>query len=209
MPVAYVLFDLLWLDGHSLMAQSYEERRAALLELGLHGQNSCQVPNHHVGDGDALLELTRRQGLEGVMAKRLDCPYVPGRRPGTWIKVKNVHRTSLVIGGWLPGEGGRSGRLGALCVGFYEDGELQYAGRVGTGFNENELTRLGRLLEPLAAERSSFSGRQPPKHARWVEPQLVCEVEYREWTRTRTLRAPSYKGLRDDLRPEQATFEPQ
>jgi bifunctional non-homologous end joining protein LigD len=202
-----VLFDLLWFEGHSLMAKPYAERRDALLALGLHGGN-VQVPNHHVGEGDALLELTRRQGLEGVMAKRLDCPYTPGKRGGGWIKVKNVHRTSLVVGGWLDGERGRSGSLGALCVGFYEDGELQYAGRVGTGFGEAERTRLLRLLEPLAADRSPFSGRQPPKETHWVEPSLVCEVEYREWTRTRTLRAPSYKGLRDDITPEQAVFEP-
>jgi bifunctional non-homologous end joining protein LigD len=205
-PVAYVVFDLLWLEGRSLMAETYEDRRAALLDLGLKGPN-WQVPGHHVGDGDALLEVTRQQGLEGVMAKRLDCPYTPGKRGGGWIKVKNVHRTSLVIGGWLPGERGRSGSLGALTVGFYEDGELQYAGRVGTGFGEAERSRLLKLLEPLAAKSSPFGGRQPPKETNWVEPSLVCDVEFREWTRTRTLRAPSYKGLRDDITPEQAQFE--
>jgi bifunctional non-homologous end joining protein LigD len=202
-----VIFDLLFHEGHSLMARPYAERREALRALDLHG-SQWQVPNHHVGDGDALLELTRRQGLEGVMAKRLDCPYTPGKRGGGWIKVKNVHRTSLVIGGWIPGEGGRSGRLGALTVGFCEDGELQYAGRVGTGFNEAELARVQKLLEPLATDRSPFSGRQPPREARFVRPELVCDVEFREWTRTRTLRAPSYKGLRDDITPEQARFEP-
>jgi bifunctional non-homologous end joining protein LigD len=113
-----------------------------------------------------------------------------------------------VIGGWLPGERGRSGRLGALCVGYYEDGALKYAGRVGTGFNEAELDRLGRLLEPLAADASPFRGRQPPKQARHVRPELVCDVEFVEWTHTRTLRAPSYKGLRDDLDPSQVEFDP-
>ncbi len=207
-PVAYVLFDLLWLDGHSLMGRPYTERRAALTELGLHGK-TWQVPGHHVGDGDALLELTRRQGLEGVMAKRLDGQYTPGKRGGGWIKVKNVHRTSLVIGGWLAGEGGRTGSLGALCVGFYEDGELRYCGRVGTGFGDAERARLLALLKPRAAAQSSFAGRQPPRETNWVEPSLVCDVEFREWTQTRTLRAPSYKGLRDDVTPEQAGFEPQ
>jgi bifunctional non-homologous end joining protein LigD len=206
-PVAYVLFDLLWLEGRSLMPLPYADRRAELLGLELHG-SSWQVPNHHVGDGDALLELTRRQGLEGVMAKKLDCPYTPGKRGGGWVKVKNVHRTSLVIGGWIAGEGGRSGGLGALCVGFYEEGDLQYAGRVGTGFSHAELSRLQGLLRPLETSASPFSGRQPPKHTHWVEASLVCDVEYREWTRTRTLRAPSYKGLRDDITPEQAVFEP-
>jgi bifunctional non-homologous end joining protein LigD len=206
-PVAYVAFDLLWLDGHSLMELPYAERREALLGLGLKGSN-WQVPGHHVGDGDALLQVSRAQGLEGVVAKRLDCPYTPGRRSSGWVKVKNVRRVSLVVGAWLPGEGGRTGRLGALCVGFHEDGGLRYAGRVGTGFSENELLRLQRLLEPLAADASPFSGRQPPKGARWVRPELVCDVEFVEWTHTRTLRAPSYKGLRDDLAPEQVVFDP-
>jgi len=206
-PVAYVVFDLLWLDGHSLMDEPYEARRAALLELGLRGSN-WQVPGHHVGDGDALLAASKAQGLEGIVAKRLDCPYTPGRRSNGWIKVKNVHRTSLVVGGWLPGEGGRTGRLGALCVGFMEDGGLRYAGRVGTGYTESELLRLGRLLDPLARDTSPFSGRQPPRNARHVEPRLVCEVEFVEWTATRTLRAPSYKGIRDDVEPEDVVFDP-
>jgi bifunctional non-homologous end joining protein LigD len=124
------------------------------------------------------------------------------------VKVKNVRRVSMLIGAWLPGEGGRSGRLGALCVGFHEDGGLRYAGRVGTGFTESELLRLGRLLEPLAAAESPFEGRQPPKEARFVRPELVCEIEFTEWTHTRTLRAPSYTGLRDDLEPEQVVFDP-
>jgi bifunctional non-homologous end joining protein LigD len=206
-PVVYVAFDVLWLEGRSLMDEPYEARRAALTELALKGSN-WQVPGHHVGDGDALLAASRAQDLEGIVAKRLDCPYTPGRRSQGWIKVKNVRRVSLVIGAWLPGEGGRSGRLGALCVGFHEDGVLRYAGRVGTGFNESELLRLGKLLSPLETEKSPFVGRQPPKQARWVRPELVCEVEFVEWTHTRTLRAPSYKGIRDDLEPEQAVFDP-
>jgi bifunctional non-homologous end joining protein LigD len=134
------------------------------------------------------------------VAKRLDSTYAPGRRSACWLKVKNVRRASLVIGGWLPGEGNRSGRLGALLVGFHdEDGELKYAGRVGTGFDGAELSRLGDLLAERAIERSPFSGRQPPKLARYVEPVLVAEVEYTEWTQTRTIRHPAYKGLRDDL----------
>jgi bifunctional non-homologous end joining protein LigD len=206
-PVVYVIFDLLYLDGHVLMPQRYDERREALLALGLTGSN-WQVPGHHVGDGAALLEVSRRQGLEGVVAKRLDCPYTPGRRSPGWIKIKNRHQTQVVIGGWLPGEGGRAGRLGALVVGYYEDGELGYAGRVGTGFDEAELARLGRLLEPLARDTSPFGGRQPPRQTNFVEPVLVAEVEFAEWTQTRTLRAPAYKGLRDDLDPPDVVFDP-
>jgi bifunctional non-homologous end joining protein LigD len=204
-PVAYLLFDLLWLDGHSLMELRYDERRERLVELGLNG-GRWQTPAHHVGDGAALLQASRAQGLEGVIAKRLDCPYTPGRRSTGWVKVKNFRRIDVVIGGWLPGEGRRGGRLGALVVGFYEDGELRYAGRVGTGFTEAELDRLGRLLEPLARETSPFSGRQPPRETHFVEPELVAAVEYGEWTQARTLRHPSYKGIRDDVRPEDVGF---
>jgi bifunctional non-homologous end joining protein LigD len=200
-PVAYIIFDLLWLDGHSLMHLPYTERRAKLLELGLQGP-TWQTPAHHVGDGAAMLEATRAQGLEGVIAKRLDSPYSPGRRSSAWVKVKNVRRADVVIGGWLPGEGKRGGRLGALVVGYYQDGELRYAGRVGSGFSEAELARVGKLLDGLAREDSPFTGRQPPKETRFVEPRLVAVVDYSEVTNTKTLRQPSYKGLRDDIAPE-------
>ncbi|HEX5781156.1 MAG TPA: non-homologous end-joining DNA ligase [Solirubrobacteraceae bacterium] len=200
-PVAYVIFDLLYLDGHSLMEAPYDERRETLLELGLKGPN-WQTPAHRVGDGAALLEATRAQGLEGIIAKRLDCPYTPGRRSPGWLKVKNIRRTEAVIGGWLGGEGGRAGRLGALVVGYHdESGALRYAGRVGTGFDDRELDRLGRLLADRARDTSPFEGRQPPKLTRFVEPDLVAAVDYSEWTTANTLRQPSYKGLREDIPP--------
>ena len=205
-PVAYVLFDLLWLDGHSLLGLPYSERRERLLELGLSGP-TWQTPASHVGDGAAMLEASRARGLEGIIAKRLDSPYTPGRRPGTWVKVKNVRATEVVIGGWLEGEGRRSGRLGALVVGYHEDGALRYAGRVGTGFDEAELNRLGGLLAPLARADSPFEGRQPPRETHFVEPELVAAVGYGEWTQARTLRHPVYKGLRDDLAPENVGFD--
>jgi bifunctional non-homologous end joining protein LigD len=149
-----------------------------------------------------MLAASRAQGLEGIVAKRLDSPYTPGKRSSGWIKVKNKKTADVVVGGWMPGEGGRSGRLGALVVGFYEDGELRYAGRVGSGFSEAELARVGTLLDGLAREDSPFTGRQPPKETRFVEPRLVCVVDYSEVTNTKTLRQPSYKGLRDDIAPE-------
>jgi bifunctional non-homologous end joining protein LigD len=205
-PVAYVLFDLLWLDGHSLLGLPYRERRERLLELGLTGP-TWQTPASHVGDGAAMLEASRARGLEGIIAKRLDSTYTPGRRPGAWVKVKNVRTTEVVIGGWLEGEGRRGGRLGALVVGYHEDGELRYAGRVGTGFDEAELDRLAGILAPLARPDSPFSGRQPPRETHFAEPQLVAAVAYGEWTRTRTLRHPVYKGLRDDVPPEGVGFD--
>jgi bifunctional non-homologous end joining protein LigD len=205
-PVHYIAFDLLYLDGRSLMDLRYDERRAKLAELELQGP-TWQAPAHHVGDGAALLELTRAQQLEGVIAKRLDSTYVPGRRTNAWVKVKNVCTTDVVIGGWLPGEGGRSGRLGALVIGIPdEDGVLRYAGRVGTGFTQAELTRLGGMLEELATDASAFVGRQPPKLTRLVEPRLVARVEFSERTQAGTLRQPSYKGLRDDVAPEDVRY---
>jgi bifunctional non-homologous end joining protein LigD len=206
-PVTYVVFDLLFLDGRALFEMPYVERRALLDELGLDGP-SWQTPRHHTGDGAALLDLARQQGLEGIVAKRLDSRYEPGRRSSAWRKVKNFQGQELVIGGWLPGKGRRSGAVGALLVGYHDaDGDLRYAGRVGTGFNQEMLRLLQDRLAPLARKDSPFTGRQPPKEARFVEPELVCEVAFSEWTAARTLRAPSFKGLREDKDPADVVLE--
>jgi bifunctional non-homologous end joining protein LigD len=198
-PVTYAIFDLLWLDGHSLMGLPYEQRRERLAALELDGER-WRTPAHHVGLGSALLDATREQGIEGIVAKRLNSRYAPGQRDGSWLKIKHTQRQELVIGGWTEGAGSRSQRIGALEVGVHdgEDGPLRYAGRVGTGFDAAELERLARLLAPLAREDSPFEGRQPPRGAHFVEPRLVCEVELTEWTKQGLLRHPSYKGLRDD-----------
>ncbi|HWH93471.1 MAG TPA: DNA ligase D [Baekduia sp.] len=202
-PVTYMAFDLLWLDGRSLMDRPYLERRAALRALLADGER-WQVPDHVVGGGEQLLAATREQGLEGVVAKRVDSCYEPGRRGGAWRKIKNTNRQELVIGGWLPGEGRRRQRIGALLVGLREeeDGALRFAGRVGTGFTEAELDRLAGVLEPLVRDTSPFDvvprTIKIPREAVWVQPELVCEVEFVEWTREGVLRAPSYKGLRED-----------
>ncbi len=196
-PVTYLLFDLLWLEGHSLMELPYTERRARLDALKLEGEH-WRVPAYQAGEGEALLRATREYGLEGVVAKRLDSPYTPGRRGGSWLKIKNIQRQEAVIGGWTEGRGSRSARIGALHLGVYDEGAMRYAGRVGTGFDEAELERLAELLHPLAKSDSPFAGRQPPRGAHFVEPRLVCEVEFTEWTREGLLRHPSYKGLRDD-----------
>ena len=206
-PVTYVLFDLLWLDGHSLMGLPYTERRARLDDLQLDGER-WRVPAFQVGEGSALLAATREQGLEGVIAKRLDSRYAPGRRDDNWLKIKHSQRQEVVIGGWTEGKGSRSARIGALHMGVYdEQGLLRYAGRVGTGFGEDELEHLAGLLHPLARESSPFAKRQPPRGAHFVEPLLVCEVEFTEWTQAGLLRHPSYKGLRDDKPAEAVVRE--
>jgi len=137
-PVVYAIFDLLYLDGHGLMELPYRERRARLEELELSGP-AWRVPAAHPGVGSRLLEATRAQGLEGIVGKRLDSRYEAGRRTGAWLKIKNTLRQELVIGGWVPGEGRRAERIGALLMGYYEDGLFRYAGRVGTGFTETTL----------------------------------------------------------------------
>jgi bifunctional non-homologous end joining protein LigD len=206
-PVTYAIFDLLWLDGHSLIELPYAERRERLAALELDGEH-WRVPAHHPGAGGALLAATRQQGLEGVVAKRIDSRYAPGRRDGTWLKIKHSRRQELVIGGWTEGRRARANRLGALELGYHdEDGALKYAGKVGTGFDDAELDRLARLLQPLARKDSPFSGRQPAKGAHFVEPRLVCEVEFGEWTRDGRLRHPSYEGLRDDKPAEEVVRE--
>ncbi len=206
-PVAYVVFDLLHLDGHSLMDRPYSERRRALEELALDG-DAWRTPAAQVGDGSRLLAVSAEQGLEGLVAKRLDSRYEPGRRSAHWIKVKNARRQELVIGGWLPGEGRRAERIGALLVGYHEaDGGLRYAGRVGTGFTEATLERLSRRLTALHTDQSPFSSGRMPKAARYCSPELVAEVEFREWTRERMLRHPSYKGLRSDKRAGDVVLE--
>ncbi len=190
-PVVYVLFDLLWLDGHSLMDLPYAERRERLSELGLNGAN-WQTPEHVVGSGGDLLAASEAQGLEGIVAKRLDCPYEPGRRARGWLKIKNKQRGEFTIVGWLPGEGKRKSRIGALLV----SDEGRYVGRVGTGFSETELDRLAKLLAPCERDTPPISNRSAaPKGAHWVEPHYVADVEFGEWTNDKILRHPAYKGL--------------
>ena len=205
-PATYVIFDLLYLDGHTTTSLAYEERRELLEALELQG-DSWRTPAYHRGEGKALLTATRELGIEGVVAKKLDCPYQPGARASHWIKVKNVHTQDVVIGGWTPGEGGRGSTLGSLAVGVMEGGELVYAGKVGTGFTEQTLALVRRELDGLARDTSPFAGRQPPKGTRFVEPRTVATVEFREWTKSGTLRAPSFKGLRPDLTPQECVRE--
>ena len=219
-PVTYVAFDLLALDGQSLIAEPYERRRELLSGLGLDGEH-WRTPAHHVGGGEAFLEAARARGLEGIVCKRLGSPYRPGRRSADWLKIRARRGQELVIGGYLPGEGGRRGRFGSLLVGYWDatpqeaealgrEQRLVYAGGVGTGFTEAMLDHLAALLEPLRIEEMPFELGEDPRvkyrsRARergagpvWVNPELVGEFEFTEWTREGTLRQPSFKGLRDD-----------
>jgi bifunctional non-homologous end joining protein LigD len=196
-PVTYMVFDLLWQDGHSLIPLPYSERRKALQRLKLSGA-AWQTPPFETGGGQAMLEASAKAGLEGIMAKKLDSRYEPGRRSGAWIKVKNRNRQEFVIGGWQEGEGRRRGHPGALLLGYYDKARFVYAGKVGTGFTDDMLDKLQALLTPLVKEASPFTEGSPPRNSHFVEPQLVAEVEFVEWTRSGQLRAPAFKGLRLD-----------
>ncbi len=209
-PVAYVAFDLLHLDGHDLTGLPLSDRRRLLDQVLEPGPRWRCSPMHD--DGPALLAAAKERGLEGVVAKRLDSRYEPGKRVRTWLKVKVRLRQEMVVGGWLPGAGNRTGRIGALLVGYHDtpgDGRLTFAGRVGTGFTDAELRRLGTLFDDLAADDCPFD--PPPPRAEilrgpaWLRPELVAELEFGEWTGEGRLRHPSYLGLRDDKSPQHVT----
>jgi bifunctional non-homologous end joining protein LigD len=211
--IVYMTFDLLYLDGWSTMKLTYVERRQLLDGLAIAEGPSWQVPTYHVDDGAALLKATRAQRLEGIVSKRLDGIYEEGKRSRSWLKIKNWGGQEFVIAGWMPGEGGRSGHLGSLLLGYYDDdGRLHYSGRVGTGFTVSELAHLDELLRPLARDTSPFAP-DPPlppevrKYGRFVEPRLVAEVAFSEWTHLGTVRQPSYKGLRHDKDPREVVRE--
>jgi bifunctional non-homologous end joining protein LigD len=205
-PVTYMVFDVMWQDGHPLLTQPYEERRRLLAALKLSG-DSWQTPPYEKGGGQAMLEASAKAGLEGIVAKKLDSQYEPGRRSGAWVKVKNHNRQELVIGGWLEGEGKRRGLPGALLVGYYSKGKFVYAGKVGTGFTDAMLEKLAALLKPLEQDKSPFDVGAPPRAAHFVKPQLVGEFEFVEWTKSGNLRAPTFKGLRTDKAPSKVVRE--
>jgi bifunctional non-homologous end joining protein LigD len=198
-PVSLLLFDLLHFEGRSLLKLPFADRRALLEKLGLRGSHWYTAPSYPAA-GAAVLAASREQGLEGVIAKRLDSRYQPGRSPA-WIKVTDVRPQEVVIGGWRPGEGRREGVLGALLLGIPAEGGLRFVGSVGTGFSDADLESLTETLRPLHRKKSPFNGKLPPERARgaiWVEPELVGEVVFRIWTPDGRMRAPVWRGLRSD-----------
>jgi bifunctional non-homologous end joining protein LigD len=204
MPVTYLAFDLLHLDGRPLLDEPYHERRALLEALALEGPY-WQTPPSFTGErGRDVLAVSVQHGLEGIVSKRLASRYEPGKRTGSWRKIKNIRRQEVVVGGWKPGGGARTGQIGSLLIGVQGPAGLEYAGHVGTGFTEQTLRMLGEELAPLRRSTSPFATPVPPEHARpavWAQPVLVIEVAFTGWTRAGRMRAPSYQGLRTDKDP--------
>ncbi|OCB20024.1 ATP-dependent DNA ligase [Mycobacterium malmoense] len=206
--VEFWAFDLLYLDGRSLLRARYRDRRK-LLETLANGSDLI-VPELLPGDGEQALAHSREHGWEGVVAKKRDSTYQPGRRSASWVKDKNWNTQEVVIGGWKAGEGGRSSGIGSLLMGIPVDGGLRFAGRVGTGFTERDLTKLKKTLAPLHTDQSPFTPPLPRAEARgvtYVEPVLVGEVRYSEWTPDDRLRQSSWRGLRPDKEPSEVVRE--
>ncbi len=200
-PLVYAVFDLLELDGEPLVGLPLSKRRERLEALVASGGVVQVSPAFE--EGAALVAAADEQGLEGVMAKRADSPYREGKRGGDWLKVKTHGRQEFVICGWTRGHGRREGRFGALVLAVARGDQLVWAGNCGTGFTERDIDELLAKLEPLRVEESPLA--VVPRMAKvrkgdvtWVEPRLVCEVEFAEWTHDGHLRAPSFRGLRED-----------
>jgi len=207
--IEFWAFDLLYLDGRSLLRARYRDRRQ-LLETLAAGGSSLIVPELLPGDGEQALDYSRKQQWEGVIAKKRDSTYQPGRRSASWVKDKYWNTQEVVIGGWRAGEGGRTSGIGSLLVGIPANGGLHFAGRVGTGFTERDLASLKKTLAPLHTGESPFDAPLPTRDAKgvtFVKPTLVGEVRYSEWTSDDRLRQPSWRGLRPDKDPSQVVRE--
>jgi bifunctional non-homologous end joining protein LigD len=209
-PVTYLVFDVLHLDGTSLLKTPYDDRRSVLEQLALDGPHWATPPAFH-GNGEAAMAAAEAQGLEGVVAKRRDSLYEPNRRSRNWIKVKPVRTQEVVIAGWQPGAGRRAGGIGSLLLGVHDDdGRLVYAGHVGTGFTQRMLDDLATRLRPLERKTSPLADEVPraqAKDAHWVTPRLVGEVAFGEWTKDGRLRHPSWRGLRPDKSADEVVPE--
>jgi bifunctional non-homologous end joining protein LigD len=202
-PATLIAFDLLRLYGVDLTGRSWADRRATLERLELTGPRWQTPPVFP--DGEALYEATRAQGLEGIVSKRTDSPYLPGQRTPHWLKSPHRGTVSVVIGGWRPeSKGTVTNRLGALLVGVPAAGGLRFVGRVGSGLAGRTGAALLRDLQPLRSDDCPFDTSPPPEDAAgatWVRPVLVVDVQSLGLSRTGRLRQPAYKGLRPDLGP--------
>ena len=207
-PVVFMVFDLIERGGSSLVKKPYTERRAQLLRT-VKSKGVVQVPPAFEGDEAAAMKSSQELGLEGVVAKKADSTYLPGKRSRAWMKLKHHRSQEVVIGGWRPGKGARANRVGSLLLGIPGKDGLEYVGRVGTGIGDKELDamlvrfgRLERATSPLVGVP-----REDASDAHWIRPSLVGEVEFAEWTATKRLRQPSWRGWRTDKKPADVRAE--
>lgn len=217
-PVTYMIFDMLFLNSNSLLDTRYFERRERLLALNLTGAH-WTTPEHFLGDPGPFFEATRTMGIEGVMAKRCDSLYLPGKRTDAWLKIKHVRKQEFVVAGWQDGQGARKGVPGALLLGYYDatpaearrrkqPQRLVYAGKVGTGFSLRVLDGIQARLRKHVLEVNPFEV-DPPRErgTHFARPELVAEVQFSSWTGTHMLRHASFQGLRDDKAPSEVVRE--
>lgn len=204
-PAVFVAFDLLYRKGLPVLKERLERRRELLKEIVQPGAEIV-VAEYTPGEGEAFFTLCRQRGLEGIMAKRYDSPYLPGQRSPCWKKIRAWKSADLIICGWEPGGGARG--LGALLLGGYREGRLVFAGKVGTGFDINTARDLMALLAKFARQEPLFELLPPHRKPdlRWVKPVLVCSVEFTETTRDGLLRHPVFRGLRLDKEPAECVW---
>jgi bifunctional non-homologous end joining protein LigD len=197
-PIFYVLFDLLYLDGKWIGDEPYTRRRKLLEEVTVAGP-SWQITPAHLGEGQVMLDAARQNHLEGVVAKKLDSAYEPGRRSPGWRKIKIIQRQEFVIGGWIPEGGDDTSRVGAIQIGYHDcDRKLRFAGSVGTGYRAADHEMLVKLFAKHARGSNPFVEKLPKKGVLFLEPKLVAEIEYRRWPEGGLVQQGAYKGLRPD-----------
>ncbi|WP_454085983.1 ATP-dependent DNA ligase [Georgenia sp. Marseille-Q6866] len=208
-PVRLMLFDAISVDGTSLLRRTYDERREVLEEaVDPGGCALVEIPPAFDGDLEAAVAASRQWQLEGVVAKRRDSAYTPGRRSRSWLKIKHASTQEAVVVGWRPGQGNRAGKVGSLLLALPDDGELRYIGRVGTGFSERDAARWAKELGREERKTAPLEVPRPEaRDARWVTPRRVAEVEFAEWTSTGRLRHPRWRGWRPDKEPADVVLE--
>ncbi len=219
-PVYFYAFDLLQLDGRSVIALPLKARKDVLEKLCADAGDPIRYSAEIGDDARALLEEVKRRGLEGIVAKQRNSVYEPGRRSGAWIKLKCVNEQEFVIGGYTPPEGSRK-YFGAILVGYYKENRLMFAGKVGTGFTANSLLMLHKKFRAEERDDCPFEDLPSKQNGKWVQaitpsmmrkshwvnPVFVCEIKFAEWTRDGKLRAPVFLGLRDDKKPKEVVPE--
>ena len=209
-PVHFLLFDLLHLDGNSLLDLGYTQRREVLEQaVDAPGDGHIQVPPALDATLDEAIDASKQLGLEGIMAKRVNSTYSPGRRSESWVKIKHSLTQEVVVVGWRPGKGSRAHKVGSLLVAIPDGVDLKYIGRVGSGLTERELAEIGSRLKKMGRKTAPLDDVPAPdaSDARWVRPALVGEVQFSERTSTGKLRHPVWRGWRPDKKPSDVVVE--